>query len=115
MESEPWSRNLSLRLPKEQYQVRSALLLFWKRSNEILALHRKYIREPNGLTLLGKVLVLPTYFFWKDGRSHALAEEERKARGRQGPVDQWNRSRLISNCGDPALEVEEIGNASVPN
>ena len=49
-------------------------------------------------------------------------EEERKARGRQGPVDSGTgpvdlkylaqvREKLR---GDPALEVEAIGNASVP-
>ena len=46
----------------ERYRLRSALLSFWKRSSETLALHLQ-IREPNALRLLGKLLALPNIFF----------------------------------------------------
>jgi hypothetical protein len=78
MEPEPWSRNLSLGLPMDRYQVRFRVAVSGNASTRFWHYLRDYISEPSSLPLLGKSLAFPI-FLELDERPPALAEEERKA------------------------------------
>ena len=74
----------------ERNRLRSALLSFWERSSETLALHCVY-REPNALPLLGKALALGAPFM----QSHRMSGHSREANGAEpGCTTSRGASRL---------------------